>query len=40
MKIVNKGFLNMMFCYYFSLEAVVKEWLKITQPKKQIDAEI
>ena len=32
-------FLNIMLCYYFSLEAVLLSWLKITLPKKQVDVE-
>ena len=33
-------FLNIMLCYYFSLEAVLQGMAKINPTKKQIDAEM
>ena len=34
------GFLNIMLCYYFSLEAVLKGMAKNNPTEKQTDAEI
>ena len=34
------SFLNIMFCYYFSLEAVLQGMVKNNPTKKQIDAEM
>ena len=40
METVNVSFLNIMLCYYFSLEAVLQGLAKNNLTKKQIDAEI
>ena len=37
---VNMSFMNIMFCYYFSLEAVLQGVTKNNPIEKQIDAEI
>ena len=40
MKNVDMSFLNIMLCYYFSLEAVLQGMAKNNPTEKQIDAEI
>ena len=37
---MNMSFLNIMFCYHFSLEAVLQEIAKNNPTVKQIDVEI
>ena len=37
---MNIGFLNIMSCYYFSLEAVLQGVAKCNPTKKELDAEI
>ena len=39
-KNMNMSFLNVMICYYFSLETVLLSWLKINLREKQINVEI
>ena len=40
LKNMNMSFLNVMICYYFSLETVLLSWLKINLREKQINVEI
>ena len=37
---MNMSFLNIMLCYYFSLEAVLQDVAKNNPTKKELDAEI
>ena len=37
---MNMSFLNIMFCYYFSLEAVLQDVAENNPTKKELDAEI
>ena len=37
---MNMSFLNIMLCYYFSLEAVLQGVAKNNPTKKELDAEI
>ena len=40
MKTVNMSFLNIMLCYYFSLEAILQDVAKNNPTKKELDVEI
>ena len=37
---MNMSFLNVMLCYYFSLEAALQDVAKNNPTKKELDAEI
>ena len=37
---MNMSFLNIMFCYYFSLEVVLQDVAENNPTKKELDAEI